>query len=97
MRQNLELGFNQSVTKAQVGDIIGCMLDLNDRTISFSFNGELLLDPVGGECAFSDLPAPELGGYVPAFTLGNGQKIRLIFGQDINALKFFTLCGLQVS
>lgn len=73
------------------------MLDLNDRTISFSLNGELMLDVVGGECAFTDLPAAESGGYLPAFTLGNGQKIRLIFGQDINALKFFTLCGLQVS
>ena len=72
------------------------MLDLEDRTISFSLNGELLLDVVGGECAFAEIPAPESGGYVPAFTLGNGQRIRLMFGQDINALKFFTLCGLQV-
>lgn len=29
----------------KVGDIVGCFLDLNDRTISFSINGELLLDP----------------------------------------------------
>lgn len=72
------------------------MLDINDRTISFSLNGELLLDTVGGESAFADIPALDSGGYLPAFTLGNGQKIRLIFGQDINALKFFTVCGLQV-
>ena len=73
------------------------MLDLNDRTISFSINGELLLDAVGGECAFAEIPSSDSGGYVPAFTLGLGQKVRLIFGQEINALKFFTLCGLQVN
>ena len=73
------------------------MLDLEDRTISFSLNGELLLDAVGGECAFAEIPAPDSFGYLPAFTLGNGQRIRLMFGQDINALKFFTLCGLQVN
>lgn len=82
--------------KVQNGDVIGCMLDLYDRAISFSLNGELLLDAVGGECAFADIPSTDSGGYVPAFTLGLGQKIRLIFGQDINALKFFTVCGLQV-
>uniref|UniRef100_A0AAN0LPN8 Ryanodine receptor n=1 Tax=Polyphagotarsonemus latus TaxID=1204166 RepID=A0AAN0LPN8_9ACAR len=89
-----------------VGDIIGCMLDLNDKTICFSLNGELLLDSSGGEIAFSDINTtgisnPELAttgdciGFVPAFTLGVDQKIKLIFGQDINALKCFTNCGLQ--
>lgn len=29
----------------KIGDIVGVFLDLNDRTISFSLNGELLLDP----------------------------------------------------
>lgn len=27
----------------QVKDVVGCFLDLNDRTIAFSLNGELLL------------------------------------------------------
>ncbi|KAK5965079.1 hypothetical protein GCK32_008746 [Trichostrongylus colubriformis] len=27
----------------KIGDVVGCFLDLNDRTISFSLNGELLL------------------------------------------------------
>lgn len=91
---------------ANVGDIIGCMLDLNDKNICFSLNGELMLDSSGGEMAFSDInvtgslnpDAPASGdcvGFVPAFTLGVDQKIRLIFGQDINALKCFTNCGLQ--
>lgn len=69
--------------QVQVGDVVACMLDLNDRAISYSLNGELLLDSVGSEAAFADITSHD-GGYVPAFTLGVGQKIRLIFGQDIN-------------
>ena len=79
--------------QVQVGDVVACMLDLNDRAISYSLNGELLLDSVGSEAAFAELPTSE--GYVPAFTLGVGQKIRLVFGQDINSLRYFSQCGLQ--
>jgi ryanodine receptor 2 len=55
-------------------------------------NGELLMDSMGGEVAFTDVTGE---GFVPACTLGVGQKAKLVFGQDVNALKFFTLCGLQ--
>lgn len=76
----------------QVGDIVGVFLDLMDHTISFSLNGELLMDTLGGETTFSEVQGE---GFVPAFTLGLGQKARLTFGQDVNSLKFFTTCGLQ--
>ncbi|CAJ0581879.1 unnamed protein product, partial [Mesorhabditis spiculigera] len=77
----------------KVKDVVGCFLDLNDRTISFSLNGELLLDPSGSEMAFDNVMCGE--GLVPAMTLGSGQLGRLNFGQDSNSLKFFTTCGLQ--
>ncbi|KAL6426510.1 hypothetical protein ACFW04_009145 [Cataglyphis niger] len=76
----------------QVGDVVGVFLDLIDRTISFSLNGELLMDALGGETSFADVQGDS---FVPAFTLGVGQKARLTFGQDVNTLKFFTTCGLQ--
>lgn len=76
----------------QVGDIVGVFLDLLDHTISFSLNGELLMDTLGGETTFSEVQGE---GFVPAFTLGLGQKAKLTFGQDVNSLKFFTTCGLQ--
>lgn len=75
------------------GDIVGCLLDLHDYTVSFSLNGELLLDSSGNEMAFSDILSD--AHYVPALTLASGQKVRLIFGQDVNSLKCFTTCGLQ--
>ncbi|CAB3399073.1 unnamed protein product [Caenorhabditis bovis] len=77
----------------KVGDVVGCFLDLNDRTISFSLNGELLLDPSGSEMAFDNVVCGD--GLVPAMTLGSGQRGRLNLGQQSNSLKFFTTCGLQ--
>ncbi|XP_054285011.1 ryanodine receptor isoform X1 [Macrosteles quadrilineatus] len=79
-------------TRYKVGDIVGCFLDLFDKTISFSLNGELLMDALGGETTFADVQGD---GFVPAFTLGVGQKAKLTFGQDVNTLKYFTTCGLQ--
>ncbi|XP_043461888.1 ryanodine receptor isoform X4 [Leptopilina heterotoma] len=76
----------------QVGDVVGVFLDLIDRTISFSLNGELLMDALGGETSFADVQGDS---FVPAFTLGVGQKAKLTFGQDVDTLKFFTTCGLQ--
>ncbi|XP_064602338.1 ryanodine receptor 2-like [Liolophura sinensis] len=77
----------------QVGDVIGCMLDLQDRTISFSLNGELMMDALGQEIAFRGVDTSD--GYVPAMTLGALQQGKLNFGQDVNSLKHFTCCGLQ--
>ncbi|GAV02137.1 hypothetical protein RvY_12738-2 [Ramazzottius varieornatus] len=78
----------------QTGDVVGCLLDLNDHTISFTINGELLVDPSGNEAAFEGVVA-ETEGFVPACTLGGGQRARFNFGQDIHSLKFFTTSGLQ--
>ncbi|XP_023317849.1 ryanodine receptor isoform X1 [Trichogramma pretiosum] len=76
----------------QVNDVVGVFLDLIDKTISFSLNGELLMDALGGETSFADVQGE---AFVPAFTLGVGQKAKLTFGQDVNTLKYFTTCGLQ--
>jgi ryanodine receptor 2 len=79
--------------KCCIGDVVGVMIDLQDKTISFSLNGEFLLDPVGSESAFENININ--GGFVPAFNLSNGQKIKVNFGQDVNSLRYFTNCGLQ--
>ncbi|XP_039761395.1 ryanodine receptor isoform X13 [Pararge aegeria] len=76
----------------KVGDIVACFLDVTDQTISFSLNGELLMDALGGETTFADVQGDN---FVPACTLGVGQKARLSYGQDVNSLKYFTTCGLQ--
>ncbi|CAF4086783.1 unnamed protein product [Rotaria sordida] len=75
-------------------DVVGCMIDLHDKTISFSLNGELMLDNYGNETAFDGLNIDNIG-FVPALTSFSGQKARLNFGQDVHSLKYFTSCGLQ--
>ncbi|KFD64964.1 hypothetical protein M514_11549 [Trichuris suis] len=79
--------------KWNVGDVVGCFLDLTDRIICFSLNGELLLDASGAEMAFDNVNST--GGLVPAFSLGPGQMCRVNFGQNVDSLKFYTTCGLQ--
>ena len=51
-----------------------------------------MMDAMGGETAFSEVVGD---AFVPACTLGLSQRTRLAFGHDVNALKFFTQCGLQ--
>jgi len=36
----------------QVGDIVGCLLDIPNSTMTFSMNGELMMDMTGQEIAF---------------------------------------------
>lgn len=52
------------------------------------------MDALGGETTFADVMAEGVG-FVPAFTLGVGQKARLSYGQNVDSLKYFTTCGLQ--
>lgn len=63
------------------------------ESTGFSLNGELLMDALGGETSFADVHGE--AGFVPACTLGVGQKARLTYGQNVDSLKFFTTCGLQ--
>uniref|UniRef100_A0A182MMK6 Ryanodine receptor 3, brain n=1 Tax=Anopheles culicifacies TaxID=139723 RepID=A0A182MMK6_9DIPT len=79
----------------KIGDIIGCFVNVHEKSMSFSLNGELLMDALGGETTFADVTAPDGVGFVPACTIGIGQKARVVYGQDVDSLKWFTTCGLQ--
>lgn len=43
----------------QTGDVVGCMVDLNEHTMMFTLNGEVLLDDSGSELAFKDFDVGE--------------------------------------
>ncbi|XP_034148455.1 ryanodine receptor 2 isoform X4 [Esox lucius] len=75
------------------GDVVGCMVDLNEHTMMFTHNGEVLLDDSGSELAFKDFEVWE--GFVPVCSLGVCQVGRMNFGKDVSTLKYFTICGLQ--
>ncbi|MFT7807285.1 ryanodine receptor 2 isoform X1 [Arapaima gigas] len=77
----------------QPGDVAGCMVDMNERTMMFTLNGEVLLDDSGSELAFKDFEILE--GFIPVCSLGVCQVGRMNFGKDVSTLKYFTICGLQ--
>ncbi|XP_027309587.2 ryanodine receptor 2 isoform X10 [Anas platyrhynchos] len=75
------------------GDVVGCMVDMNEHTMMFTLNGEILLDDSGSELAFKDFEVGD--GFLPVCSLGPSQVGRMNFGKDVSTLKFFTICGLQ--
>ncbi|XP_077854391.1 ryanodine receptor 2 isoform X3 [Macaca mulatta] len=77
----------------QAGDVVGCMVDMNEHTMMFTLNGEILLDDSGSELAFKDFDVGD--GFIPVCSLGVAQVGRMNFGKDVSTLKYFTICGLQ--
>ncbi|NWR16548.1 RYR2 protein, partial [Emberiza fucata] len=75
------------------GDVVGCMVDMNEHTMMFTLNGEILLDDSGSELAFKDFEIAD--GFLPVCSLGPSQVGRMNFGKDVSTLKYFTICGLQ--
>uniref|UniRef100_A0A452IT39 Uncharacterized protein n=1 Tax=Gopherus agassizii TaxID=38772 RepID=A0A452IT39_9SAUR len=75
------------------GDVVGCMVDMNEHTMMFTLNGEILLDDSGSELAFKDFEVGD--GFIPVCSLGLSQVGRMNFGKDVSSLKYFTICGLQ--
>ncbi|KAJ1155514.1 hypothetical protein NDU88_008244 [Pleurodeles waltl] len=77
----------------QAGDVVGCMVDMNEHTMMFTLNGEVLLDDSGSELAFKEFDVVD--GFIPVCSLGLSQMGRMNYGKDVSTLKYFTICGLQ--
>ncbi|RMC00432.1 hypothetical protein DUI87_23041 [Hirundo rustica rustica] len=77
----------------QPGDVVGCMINLDDKSIIFTLNGELLITSKGSELAFADFAIEN--GFVPICALGLSQIGRMNLGMDASTFKYYTMCGLQ--
>lgn len=84
-------------------DTLGCLLDLDHRSMQFFVNGNPLLDAHGGEVAFRNFPNGER--FVPALALGPGERVEVNLGADPATLRFrasrewqpvATYCSMQV-
>ncbi|XP_068576132.1 ryanodine receptor 2 isoform X5 [Cebidichthys violaceus] len=77
----------------QRGDVVGCLVDMTDRTMIVTLNGEVLFNDRGSELAAKDFDIGE--GLLPVVSVGVNQVGRLNLGHQVSSLQYFTVCGLQ--
>ncbi|XP_043075889.1 ryanodine receptor 3 isoform X1 [Puntigrus tetrazona] len=82
--------FGRTWTK---GDVVGCMINMEDKSMIFTLNGEIIITNKGSELCFADFEAED--GFIPVCSLGLSQIGRMNLGKDASTFKYYTMCGLQ--
>ncbi|XP_070696712.1 ryanodine receptor 2 [Pempheris klunzingeri] len=77
----------------QRGDVVGCLLDMAERTMMVMLNGEVLFNDRGSELAAQDFDVSD--GLLPVVSVGVNQVGRLNLGRQVGSLLYFTVCGQQ--
>ncbi|KAM9842965.1 LOW QUALITY PROTEIN: ryanodine receptor 3 [Aulostomus maculatus] len=75
------------------GDVVGCMINMEDKSMIFTLNGEILITSKGSELCFTDFETED--GFIPVCSLGLAQVGRMNLGKDASSFKYYTMCGLQ--
>ncbi|XP_061698948.1 ryanodine receptor 3-like [Syngnathoides biaculeatus] len=75
------------------GDVVGCMINMEDKSMIFTLNGEILITNKGSELCFTDFETED--GFIPVCSLGLAQVGRMNLGKDAGTFKYYTMCGLQ--
>ncbi|XP_053730272.1 ryanodine receptor 2 [Synchiropus splendidus] len=74
-------------------DVVGCLLDMTDRTMMVTLNGEMLFNDRGSELVAKDFDIRD--GLLPIVGVGVNQVGKLNLGQQVDSLQYFSVCGLQ--
>uniref|UniRef100_A0A665TSX1 Ryanodine receptor 3 n=1 Tax=Echeneis naucrates TaxID=173247 RepID=A0A665TSX1_ECHNA len=75
------------------GDVVGCMINMEDKSMIFTLNGELLITNKGSELCFADFETED--GFIPVCSQAMSQIGRMNLGKDASTFKYYTMCGLQ--
>ncbi|XP_047657475.1 ryanodine receptor 3 isoform X4 [Tachysurus fulvidraco] len=75
------------------GDVVGCMINMEDKSMIFTLNGEIVITNKGSELCFTDFETED--GFIPVCSLGLSQIGRMNLGKDASTFKYYTMCGLQ--
>nr|XP_009293049.1 ryanodine receptor 3 isoform X2 [Danio rerio] len=75
------------------GDVVGCLINMEDKSMIFTLNGEILITNKGSELCFADFETED--GFIPVCSLGLSQIGRMNLGKDASTFKYYTMCGLQ--
>ncbi|XP_039477547.1 ryanodine receptor 2 [Oreochromis aureus] len=75
------------------GDVVGCLVDMDECTMMVTLNGQLLFNDRGSELAAKDFDIRD--GLLPVVSVGVNQVGRLNLGRQVGSLQYFTVCGLQ--
>ncbi|XP_078788602.1 ryanodine receptor 2 isoform X2 [Oryzias latipes] len=75
------------------GDVVACLLDMGERSMMVTLNGELLFNQRGSELAAKDFEIND--GFLPIVSVGVNQVGKLNLGHQVDSLKYFKACGLQ--
>uniref|UniRef100_A0A8C9XAP6 Ryanodine receptor 3 n=1 Tax=Sander lucioperca TaxID=283035 RepID=A0A8C9XAP6_SANLU len=77
------------------GDVVGCMINMEDKSMIFTLNGELLITSKGSELCFTDFETEDGEGFIPVCSLGVTEIGHINLGKDASTFKYYTMCGLQ--
>ncbi|XP_061915089.1 ryanodine receptor 2-like isoform X1 [Entelurus aequoreus] len=77
----------------QKGDVVACLLDMTERTMMLTLNGELLFNKQGSELAAKDFDIRD--GLLPVVSVGVNVVARLNLGRHEGSLQYFMACGLH--
>ncbi|KAJ8356248.1 hypothetical protein SKAU_G00190420 [Synaphobranchus kaupii] len=91
--RRLHMGSRFFGRRWQKGDVVGCMINMEDKSMIFTLNGEILITNSGSELCFADFETED--GFIPVCSLGLSQIGRMNLGKDASAFKYYTMCGLQ--
>uniref|UniRef100_A0A671PEV2 Ryanodine receptor 3-like n=1 Tax=Sinocyclocheilus anshuiensis TaxID=1608454 RepID=A0A671PEV2_9TELE len=78
------------------GDVVGCMINMEDKSMIFTLNGEILITNKGSDKGTRhSFFLIEVNGFIPVCSLGLSQIGRMNLGKAASSFKYYTMCGLQ--